>query len=112
MKVIIAGGRNYKFTQLDLDTLDTLFKQYLSTHLVTGKCSGVDAEGEKWARSIGLHIKPFPADWNKYFKAAGPIRNREMAKYAQAVILFPGDDGTQSMYKEAVRAGIKIIDLR
>ena len=41
-------------------------------------------------------------------KAAGPIRNKEMAEYADAVALFPGGTGTESMFKEAKAADIKI----
>lgn len=51
-------------------------------------------------------MKQFKSDWEKHGKAAGPIRNKKMAEYADAVILFPGGKGTASMKKEAERAGI------
>jgi hypothetical protein len=54
-------------------------------------------------------VKQFPADWNKYGKAAGPIRNAQMAKYADAVILFPGGRGTANMRKLAKEHGLEIL---
>lgn len=45
-------------------------------------CRGADTLGERFAKENGYPIKYFPADWNKYGKAAGVIRNEEMAKYA------------------------------
>lgn len=112
MKLIIAGGRNYRFTRADLKALDELHKQRPITEVVSGGASGADAEGEWWARTNSIPIKRFPADWNAHGKAAGPIRNKEMAEYADAVALFPGGKGTASMYVEATKAGLTIYDFR
>lgn len=35
-----------------------------------------------------LPVKQFPADWKTHGKAAGPIRNKQMAEYADAAIIF------------------------
>ena len=109
MKTIIAGGRDY--THFDYRDLDRLARMTI-TEVVTGKCKGADKEGENWAKDHDIPIKEFPADWDKHGKAAGPIRNRQMAEYADAVVLFPGGRGTNSMAKEAHKAGIRIFDLR
>ena len=50
--------------------------------IICGMCRGADTLGERFAKENGYPIKYFPADWNKYGKAAGVIRNEEMAKYA------------------------------
>ena len=51
--------------------------------IVSGHCpSGADMLGEKFAKINHLQLSLFPADWNKYGKAAGPIRNEKMAQYA------------------------------
>lgn len=106
MKTIIAGGRNYQLTSEDFNLLETLD----ITEVVSGRCTGADMGGEEYAKSRGIPIKPFPADWNKHGRAAGPIRNAQMASYADQVVLFPGGKGTNSMRKEAEVAGIKIVD--
>ena len=52
-----------------------------------------------------LHQIPFKllqADWEKYGKAAGPIRNRKMAEYANALLAFDkGTKGTRNMIQMA-----------
>ena len=104
MIVIIAGGRSYKMTPQDEALLDALPIR----EVVSGCAPGADAEGEEWARSRGIPVKQFPADWEKHGRAAGPIRNRQMAKYAEALVLFPGGKGTASMKREAERSGLHI----
>jgi len=108
MKVIIAGGRSYKFTALDRSRINGLKLVLPITEVVSGCASGADQEGELWAKSAGIPIKHFPANWSKYGKSAGPIRNREMANYADAVILFKGGSGTKNMLEEARAKGLKI----
>lgn len=108
MKVIIAGGRAYRLTGQDLQKLNELHESYGFTEVVSGKCpTGADRGGELWADSVGLPVRPFPADWGKHGKAAGPIRNSEMAQYADAVILFPGGKGTESMEFLAWKHGLE-----
>lgn len=108
MKTIIAGGRDYFLNENDYLDLDN----FGITEVVSGACKGVDSCGEAWAFMGNIPVKIFNADWTKHGRAAGPIRNREMAQYADQVILFPGGRGTQSMYNEAKKAGIKIVDRR
>ena len=108
MKVIIAGGRQYQLTEEDWVYLGTL----PITEVVSGCARGADKGGEEWALYNDLPVKRFPADWNSYGKGAGFIRNRAMAKYANAVVLFPGGRGTANMFKEAEKVGIKIYDRR
>lgn len=108
-KLIIAGGRNYKFTDSDIQKLDDLLP---IGEVVSGGAKGADREGELWAKSHGIDIKQFLPDWKAYGKAAGPMRNFDMAEYATAVALFPGGRGTDSMCREAKQAGIDIFDFR
>lgn len=52
------------------------------------------------------------ANWIKYGKRAGHIRNMEMADYADAVMLYPGGVGTDDMYSVAKSKGLRIFDYR
>ena len=104
--VVVAGGRDYEFTDEDRTRLDALPIR----ELVSGGASGADRGGEQWAQSRNIPVKLFPADWKAHGRAAGPIRNRKMAEYADAVVLFPGGRGTASMRKEAEKAGITVYD--
>lgn len=92
MKLIIAGSRH-----LDPDTIyDTLVNFFWPnnkdlyakiTEIVSGKAKGVDTVGELFAFNSNWPIKDMPADWNTYGKAAGHIRNKQMAEYADALLL-------------------------
>ena len=112
MKLIIAGGRDYRLTSRDYDRLQELWREFDVSEIVSGMCSGVDECGEYFAHTMNLPVVGFPADCKTHGKAAGPIRNREMAEYADAVALFPGGRGTQSMEKAARTAGIRVFDFR
>ena len=85
MKVIVAGSRDFKDYALLKEFLDKLviFRSGF-TEIVSGTASGADKLGERYAQEHNLAIKRFPADWEKYGKAAGHIRNRQMAEYADA----------------------------
>lgn len=106
LSTIIAGSRDYQLTEEDLARLNDLPIR----EVVSGGSTGVDQAGKEWAGSRGIPVKRFPADWKRYSHGAGPKRNREMTKYADAVVLFPGGRGTDSMRREAVKAGIRIYD--
>lgn len=100
MRVVIAGGRDFAPTMQDYQLLDRLDLKYRITEVVSGKAKGADTFGEMWANSKGIFIKEFPADWS-LGKKAGCVRNREMAQYCDAVILFPGGKGTTNMRYQA-----------
>lgn len=52
----------------------------------------------------------YPALWNKYGRAAGPIRNRQMAEVADVCVLFPcqgvENRGTKDMCRSARANGV------
>ena len=111
MRLIIAGGRYYCFTEADLKFLDEKFLGEV-TEVVSGAATGADKCGELWANCNGILIQQFPAEWDMYGRRAGPLRNKQMAEYADAVVLFPGGKGTDSMYNLAKRYGLEIYDRR
>lgn len=105
MKVIIAGPRNcYDVQALDRAIAESGFE---ITEVVSGCATGVDHLGEMWARSRWIPIKEFPADWKRLGRKAGPIRNRQMALYADAaVFLWDGQSrGTKNCIQEVEGLG-------
>ena len=70
--------------------------------IVSGCAPGVDRLGEELAKKLYLPIERFPADWDNNGKAAGHIRNGQMAKYADAgLLVWDGvSPGTQNMIKQ------------
>ena len=89
MKLIIAGSRNLNpslgFIMSAIKMLDLLGP---IAEIVSGGACGVDAEGEHFASHFGVPVKRFSADWDKHGKAAGPVRNRQMAEYADVLLLI------------------------
>lgn len=110
MKTIIAGGRAYKFTQEDVDFLESL--KHEITEVVSGGAKGADLYGELWARRCSIPVIQIPAQWGLYGNRAGPLRNEEMGEYADALIVFSGGRGTRNMYDIAVKKKLKIYDQR
>ena len=85
MKVIIAGSRSIEdYEQVLLSVNNSGFH---ITEVVSGRAKGVDHLGEYYASRHSLPCAYFTADWNKYGKRAGHIRNAEMAKYADAAVV-------------------------
>lgn len=109
MRLIIAGGRDQRLTKNDREWLDALEGV---TEVVSGNCRGIDYDGEQWARSHDVKVKLFLADWDAYGRAAGPIRNRQMAEYGDALAVFPGGRGTNNMLACAQDAVLVIYDRR
>jgi hypothetical protein len=57
-----------------------------------------------------MNVKVFEADWKKYGKSAGPIRNSEMADYGDALIAFFNGEskGTLDMINKAKKKKMPI----
>ena len=108
MKVIIAGSRTIHSAPIDEIIKASGFE---ITEVVSGHhWEGVDVLGEQWARLHGLQPKTFPADWKRFGKSAGPRRNRQMAEYADALILIWNGitSGSANMLQEAEKRGLLI----
>ena len=102
MKVIIAGSRHITDRLAMVKAIEQ--SRFEITEVVSGTSRGPDTLGESWALANNIPIKVFPAEWSKFGNVAGPIRNSEMAKYADAaIILWDGvSKGTLNMIKNMV----------
>lgn len=102
MKIIIAGGRD--ITDPNIVMLAMAHSGWVPTEVVSGGASGVDTLGEQWASQYGFPVRRFPADWKRHGNAAGPIRNGEMAAYADALVaIWDGKSrGTFNMIQQAI----------
>lgn len=109
MKVIICGGRDYQLTADDYKWLDELHARTPFTEIVSGAQRGADMCGEIWARQHGIPVQRFPADWDAFGLAAGPMRNRQMANYANGCVAFPGGRGTANMVAVAKELGLGVV---
>lgn len=103
MKVIIAGRRDINDYSLVIKAVE--HSSYKITEVVSGGATGVDTLGEQWAKANNVSIKQMKADWNRNGKAAGPIRNSQMADYADAaIVIWDGQSpGSKNMIENMLR---------
>lgn len=78
--------------------------------IVSGGARGADKLGELYAHTNLHSLKVFPADWEKFGKSAGYIRNEEMAKYADCLVAFwdGKSRGTKHMIDLAHKHGLQV----
>lgn len=110
-KVIIAGTRTFDDYDLLCRYADIkLSNIYEPIEIVSGGARGADALGERYAKDRGYELRRFPADWNKYGKRAGYLRNVQMANYADALLAFwdGKSRGTKNMIEEATTRGLLV----
>lgn len=133
-RVLITGGRSFGWTAgLNIDAPDYLelysekmqersflvevlnefYEVYRFTDLCHGDAPGADKLAGEWCRQWDndIAVHRYPANWIKYGKAAGPIRNREMLErfIPDVVLAFPGGKGTEDMKSVAREHGIRVL---
>lgn len=85
LRTIIAGSRSAELINV-INAIDSAeFKDQISV-IISGTAKGADYYGEVYAKAAGIPIERFPADWDKYGKRAGYLRNVQMANAADALI--------------------------
>lgn len=110
MKVIIAGGRNFRDYNKLRESCDNILVNQKEVEIVSGTAAGADTLGERYAQEKGYEVKKFPAQWDLYGKSAGYKRNQQMAEYADGLIAFwdGKSKGTKHMIDIANKMGLKV----
>jgi len=112
-RILICGDREYKDWIQVRDYLDTLSR---TTIIIHGGARGADSIAGNLAISLKMKVIKFPAEWDKYGKGAGLIRNQQMLDegHPDLVIYFHKDiensKGTRDMLKRATDSGIRTIN--
>ena len=116
MKVVVAGGRDFKDYYLLKETLDNFQQEYGNiTEVVSGGARGSDKLGEQYANENKIPIKRFVPDWEGLGKKAGHVRNRKMGDYAKehngmlAAFWDKQSRGTKGMIDYAKNIGLKSV---
>jgi hypothetical protein len=112
-RVLVCGGRDYTNKELLYRKLDEAHEFSSIVCIISGMAPGADTLAAEWAKERGIELAPFPADWSKYSRAAGPIRNAKMLVEGKpdVVMAFPGDKGTKDMIKRATKAKIPVVQI-
>lgn len=120
MRVILTGSRAWPDAQAVYDALKRVYRDRGSFTLVHGACStGADAMAHHWyevaGRDLGCGEIQYRAQWAKFGRRAGPMRNAHMIQAGGDLLLafpLPGGRGTQHTMSLARRAGIEIREIK
>lgn len=110
MRILVCGGRDFKDRDLMVKALKD-YEHQSNITIIHGAASGADSMSHSWATAFKHNIESYPADWDKYGKRAGYIRNVQMLNEGKPdlVIAFPGGKGTQMMINLAEAANVPVI---
>lgn len=118
MKFLVTGSRDWANKDVIWARLKHLPEYWILVH---GNARGADTIAAiHWGGKYGSeYVIPYPADWTKWGKAAGPIRNKQMLNEnpdIEFVIAFNDDisqsKGTKDMVMQAIRKGIPVEIIR
>lgn len=109
MRVLVCGGRDFldeklfRKTMLGLDI----------TEVIEGGAWGADFMAYNWAWEREIPLRSYPANWDRFGRAADLIRNKYMLEDSKPdlVVAFPGGRETANMVKLAKEAGVKVIEV-
>jgi predicted Rossmann-fold nucleotide-binding protein len=113
LRVLVCGSRKFRDRALVNTELDRLLADRGIRVVIEGGSTGADRLAREWAYSRSVSFITFPANWMRYGRAAGPIRNTQMLRegHPDLVVAFPGGDGTKNMKGQAWLAGVEVIEV-
>lgn len=110
-RVLICGDRGWKDLQIIATIVNALPPDTVVIH---GACAGADQMASLLASGYGLSTWAFPAQWARFGKRAGPVRNQRMLDEGRPTLVvafhnyLPGSKGTKDMVLKARLAGIPV----
>lgn len=109
LRILVCGSREWKNKNVIMKTLLEL----QPTIVIEGGCRGADTLAKECVMELNIgkeyHIEvdEYKADWRRYGRGAGPIRNKEMIEEGRPalVVAFHNDltksAGTRNMVMQA-----------
>lgn len=109
-RTIIAGSREIVNPEVVVPIIEGC--TWPIATVLSGCACGVDTIGAQWAEERDIPVERYPADWHSFGRAAGPLRNAEMAQRADALLLiWHGDSpGSRNMLERAQAHQLLIVN--
>ena len=111
-RVCVCGGRDYSDINLVNSALDYIKNNITNDKtliIIQGCARGADALAADWTIRNNVQCEAYPAEWKKYGKSAGYVRNKIMLDTGlDLLVAFPGGKGTDMMKKLASKANVKV----
>lgn len=117
LRVLVCGSRDWEDRPLIYSKLDDIWGWQHSLVIIEGGCRGADVIAGLWASEMiiadhDVEHYTFKANWARYGKAAGPVRNQRMLDHGHPDMVLAFHDhlkastGTSHMVKIARAAGL------
>lgn len=108
-RVLVCGDRNWD----DEAAIERELRKHDIDVVIHGCARGADSQAGRVAYRLGIPVLEFPAQWDEFGRAAGPIRNKKMLVEGKPtlVLAFHEDisssKGTANMVKISHKAGVR-----
>ena len=110
-RVLICGDRYW--SNIDL-IRDVIYNMKDIDVIIEGECSGADVMGRIIANELCIQVLPYPANWLRYGRGAGPIRNQQMLDEGKPTLVLAFHNninkskGTKDMVERAKKNKIPV----
>ena len=112
-KILVCGDRHWTDSKAILSVLKYFVKRFSedSLEVIEGEAWGADSIAAYHASKLGLKVHPFLAQWEKYGRAAGHIRNSEMLNQKPDIVIgfhdrIQDSKGTHDMLNKSKKSGV------
>jgi hypothetical protein len=115
MRVLVCGSREWDLRWPMAALLGDVYCDAAGDiEIISGMARGADMMAVEWARRHDVPVREFPADWDRYGKRAGYVRNQQMLDEGKPdlVLAFkakPESRGTDMMIDIARKAGVSVL---
>lgn len=118
IRLLVCGGRDFDDAGLLFSTLDAFAKTHDIEIVIEGEAPGADTLARQWAEARKYDVDPYPADWTRYGRPAGPIRNQQMLDEGKPTYAFAFFDrprhlsrGTADMVRRLKKSGVPVVEV-
>lgn len=103
MKVVVSGNRTDKNRDRVWAVMNRIHRACGGiSHLILTEEKGTDAFAAEWAKNQGIEVQLVLADWKKYGRVAGSIRNEQILDLGpDFIVVFEGGKGPLALAKKA-----------
>jgi hypothetical protein len=112
VRILVCGSRTFEDAQFIWDVFRS--QKDSDTVIIEGGACGADNHAQRWAKANKIPFEQYDADWGRYGRGAGPIRNKVMLDEGKPDLVLAFVDkpldksrGTADMVKQARAAGVK-----
>ena len=118
IRLLCCGSRDWSDYEVVFSWLKHLHEKYIIDVIIEGEAQGADTLSKRAGRKLGIPILPFKAQWKKFGRAAGPIRNQEMLHHGKPTMAIAfhkalkKSKGTKDMVERLEKKGIKVFKVK